>query len=55
MSFDETGLLLMSDIIIKNNSGPRSRTVAVPCGIPLKTGLEFAYTTWYSNIVGSVS
>ena len=27
--------LLMSDIIIKNSSGPRT----VPCGTPLKTGL----------------
>ena len=34
MSFDEAVPLLMSDIIIKNSSGPRT----VPCGTPVKIG-----------------
>ena len=36
MSLDEVVPLLMSDIIIKNNSGPRT----APLGTPLKTGLS---------------
>ena len=36
MRLDEVVPLLMSDIIIKNNSGPRT----VLWGIPLKTGLS---------------
>ena len=35
MNFDEAVPSLMSDIIIKDSSGPRT----VPCGTPLKTGL----------------
>ena len=36
MSFDEAIPLLMSDIITKNSSGPRT----VPCRTPLKTRLS---------------
>ena len=50
MRFSEVVPLLMSGIIIKNNSGPRT--------VPLENhlnGTSIAYTTWYSNMVGSVS
>ena len=39
--------LLISDIIIKNNCGPRT----VPWGKTTQNWTVFAYTPWYSNIV----
>ena len=41
--------LLMSEIIIKNNNGD------CVLGNTTQNWTVFAYTTWYSNIVGSVS